>query len=52
MPKIASEQVPETLQDFTASEVGDSGAPLTTSDGGDAAKGAAIGAVAGLAAGR
>ena len=34
-----------------ARAVGDSGAPLTTSDGGDAAKGAAIGAVAGLAAG-
>jgi uncharacterized protein (TIGR02271 family) len=34
-----------------AREVGDSGAALTTSDGGDAAKGAAIGAVAGLAAG-
>jgi hypothetical protein len=34
-----------------AREVGDSGAPLTTSDEGDAAKGAAIGAVAGLAAG-
>jgi len=34
-----------------AREVGDSGAPLTTSDHGDTAKGAAIGAVAGLAAG-
>jgi len=34
-----------------AREVGDSGAALTTSDPGDAAKGATIGAVAGLAAG-
>lgn len=34
-----------------AREVGDSGAALTTSDQGDAAKGATIGAVAGLAAG-
>jgi uncharacterized membrane protein len=34
-----------------AREVGDSGAALTTSDKGDAAKGAAIGAAAGLAAG-
>jgi len=34
-----------------AREVGDSGAPLTTSDEGDAARGAAVGAVAGLAAG-
>jgi len=34
-----------------ARKVGDSGAALTTSDSGDAAKGATIGAVAGLAAG-
>jgi hypothetical protein len=34
-----------------AREVGDSGAALTTTDGADTAKGAAIGAVAGLAAG-
>jgi len=34
-----------------AREVGDAGAPLTTSEHGDTAKGAAIGAVAGLAAG-
>jgi hypothetical protein len=34
-----------------AREVGDAGAPLTTTDKGDAAKGAAIGAAAGLAAG-
>ena len=34
-----------------AREVGDSGAALTTSEHGDTAKGAAIGAVAGLAAG-
>jgi hypothetical protein len=34
-----------------AREVGDAGAPLTTTDAGEATKGAAIGAVAGLAAG-
>jgi len=34
-----------------AREVGDAGAPLTTTDGHDAAKGATIGAVAGVAAG-
>src|SRR5690242_12991866 len=34
-----------------AREVGDSGAPLTTSEHGDTAKGAAIGAVAGLVGG-
>lgn len=34
-----------------AREVGDAGAPLTTTDAGEATKGAAVGAVAGLAAG-
>jgi uncharacterized protein (TIGR02271 family) len=42
---------PDTELVEPAREVGDAGAPLTTSDGGDAAAGAAVGAVVGLAAG-